>query len=116
MTSLEEKEMLELEECCFRPRINKPKKRKNSNNSHKNKRQEIFEKLYRYNEKYKLAKELRAIELEKIAGQKITFIPSTNFLKKSNKKLIKKVLLGREGHGLLRKGCCAKQASDNKEE
>ena len=90
MTSLEEKEMLELEECCFRPRINKPKKRKNSNNSHKNKRQEIFEKLYRYNEKYKLAKELRAIELEKIAGQKITFIPSTNFLKKSNKKLIKK--------------------------
>ena len=30
MTSLEEKEMLELEECCFRPRINKPKKRKNS--------------------------------------------------------------------------------------
>ena len=91
MTSLEEKEMLELEECYFRPRINKSKKWKNKNLSeiqpNKNiKKQEIFEKLYKYKEKYKLAKELRAIELEKIAGQKITFIPKTIPLKNFNKK------------------------------
>ena len=91
MTSLEEKEMLELEECYFRPRINKYKKKKNKNPSEiqpnkNNKKQEIFEKLYKYNEKYKLAKELRAIELEKIAGQKITFVPRTIPLKNFNKK------------------------------
>ena len=91
MTSLEEKEMLELEECYFRPRINKFKKKTGLNTSqgeqNKNKKkQEIFEKLYKYNEKYKLAKELKAIELEKIAGQKITFIPMTIPLKNYNKK------------------------------
>ena len=91
MTSLEEKEMLELEECYFRPRINKPKQRTyiNPSQSEQNKidkKQEIFEKLYKYNEKYKLAKELRAIELEKIAGQKITFIPKTIPLKSFRKK------------------------------
>ena len=67
--------MLELEECYFRPRINKSKKRKNKNLSeiqpNKNiKKQAIFEKLYKYKEKYKLAKELRAIELEKMQGKK----------------------------------------------
>ena len=87
MTSLEEKEMLELEECYFRPKINKVKTKNRLNSSqnegHNNKkRQEVFEKLYKYNEKYKLAKELRAIELEKIAGQRITFIPKTFSLKK----------------------------------
>ena len=97
MTSLEEKEMLELEECYFRPKINKSKKQKGLNLSQntqtKNKkRQEIFEKLYKYNEKYKLAKELRAIELEKIAGQKITFIPTTIQPKKPKKNTIKKSL------------------------
>ena len=93
MTSLEEKEMLELEECYFRPKINKekPKDRFNSSQNDENnnkKRQEVFEKLYRYSEKYKLAKELRAIELEKIAGQKITFMPKTFSWKKikENKK------------------------------
>ena len=89
MTSLEEKEMLELEECYFRPKINKLRKGKGlypskDGQKKKKKRQEIFEKLYKYNEKYKLAKELRAIELEKIAGQKLTFIPST--IPKKNKK------------------------------
>ena len=94
LTSLEEKEMLELEECFFKPRINKPKKGKElsdkiSKDNNKNK-QEVFEKLYKYNEKYKLAKELRAIELEKLAGQKITFIPKTNPIKNNIKKLKKK--------------------------
>ena len=97
LTSLEEKEILELEECFFRPKINKPKKGKElidkiSKDKNKNK-QEVFEKLYKYNEKYKLAKELRAIELEKIAGQKITFVPKTNPIKNNIKKLKKKSVL-----------------------
>ena len=92
LTSLEEKEMLELEECSFKPKINQLKNVKildNSNNDKKHK-QAVFDKLYRYNEKYKLAKELRAIELEKIAGQKITFSPNTNPLSKKHKKMNKK--------------------------
>ena len=94
MTSLEEKEMLELEECSFKPKINKIKNVKilNDINNNKKNKQAVFDKLYKYNEKYKLAKELRAIELEKIAGQKITFSPNTNPIRKKNKKIIKKSL------------------------
>ena len=92
LTSLEEKEMFELEECSFKPKINKIKnvKRLNGINNNKKDKQAVFDKLYKYNEKYKLAKELRAIELEKIAGQKITFSPNTNPIRKKNKKIIKK--------------------------
>ena len=91
MTSLEEKEMLELEECYFKPKINKIRKNKELNeiNTDKKNKQEVFEKLYKYNEKYKLAKELKALELEKIAGQKNTFIPNTNPMYRKNKKLKK---------------------------
>ena len=94
LTSLEEKEMLELEECSFKPKINKIKNVKilNDINNNKKNKQAVFDKLYKYNEKYKLAKELRAIELEKIAGQKITFSPNTNPIRKKNKKIIKKSL------------------------
>ena len=94
MTSLEEKEMLELEECYFKPKINKIRKNKELNeiNTDKKNKQEVFEKLYKYNEKYKLAKELKAFELEKIAGQKNTFIPNTNPMYRKNKKLKKKSL------------------------
>ena len=94
MTSLEEKEMLELEECYFKPKINKIRKNKELNeiNIDKKNKQEVFEKLYKYNEKYKLAKELKALELEKIAGQKNTFIPNTNPMYRKNKKLKKKSL------------------------
>ena len=98
LSSLEEKEMIELEECFFRPKINKSrkinKKIKNENyksNSQKdilNKKQhqQVFEKLYKYNDKYKLSKEIRTIELEKIEGKKITFIPETNLRKSNNKR------------------------------
>ena len=94
LTSLEEKEMLELEECYFKPKINKIRKNKELNeiNTDKKNKQEVFEKLYKYNEKYKLAKELKALELEKIAGQKNTFIPNTNPMYRKNKKLKKKSL------------------------
>ena len=43
-----------------------------------------FEKLYRDNEKYKVSKELKAIQLENIASQKSTFIPE--IIKKKIKK------------------------------
>ena len=90
LTSLEEKEKIELEECFFRPKINKPKKTSNINISLTNeknlslndikKNKQInsisrFEKLYKDNEKYKISKELKAIELEKIASKKNTFVP-----------------------------------------
>ena len=91
MTSLEEKEMKELEECFFRPKINKPKKllrninsfnsfnsfQKLNNLSLTNKRikESRFEKLYNDKEKYKLSKELKSIELENIASSKVTFFP-----------------------------------------
>ena len=97
MTSLEEKEMIELKECFFRPKINKPKNlfrkinsfKKNNNLSLTNKTdqkdfQSRFEKLYRDNEKYKLSKQLKSIKLENIASTKITFIPE---IKKKNKKI-----------------------------
>ena len=94
LTSLEQKEKMELEECFFRPKINKPKKSMNISLNDKNlslndikKNKAInanttntnsrFEKLYRDNEKYKISKELKAIEYEKIASKNLTFIPET---------------------------------------
>jgi hypothetical protein len=90
MTSLEEKEMKELEECCFRPKINKPKKllrniysfnsfqNLNTNNlslTNKRIKESRFEKLYNDKEKYKMSKEIKSIELENIASSKVTFFP-----------------------------------------
>ena len=88
LTSIEEKEKIDLEECSFKPKINKPNKifrakstiniGNNSVLNNKRRQQEIakrFEKLYRDNEKYKVSKELKAIQLENIASQKSTFIP-----------------------------------------
>ena len=96
-TSLEEKEMLELEECFFHPKINKSRKINKKNiiaksNSQKDilskeQHQHVFDKLYKYNDKYKLSKEIMTIELGKIEGKKITFIPETN-PRKNHKKLL----------------------------
>ena len=97
LTSIEEKEKIDLEECSFKPKINKPNKifrakstiniGNNSVLNNKRRQQEIaqrFEKLYRDNEKYKVSKELKAIQLENIASQKSTFIPE--IIKKKIKK------------------------------
>ena len=99
LTSLEEKEKIELEECFFKPKINKVKKF-NRNNSlcesgkhsflnKKQRQKEIqarFEKLYRDNEKYKITKELKIKENEKIVGAKNTFNPNINMNIKKIKK------------------------------
>ena len=105
-----------MEECFFRPKINKPKKNYNINISLNNKKnlslndiqknKEIktisrFEKLFRDNEKIKLSKELKSLELEKILSKKNTFAPETykkiqkyksegNFQKRQEKFLNKK--------------------------
>lgn len=90
LTSLEKKEKIELEECFFRPKINKPKKiyknfklvqsKNNSfiNNKKIDKEKQIqtrFEKLYKDSEKYKISKEMKAVKLDSIENRKLTFVP-----------------------------------------
>ena len=122
LTSLEEKEKIELEECCFKPKINKAKKKYNRNNSllcesgkyaYLNKKQrekEIqarFEKLYKDNEKYKIMKELKIKENEKIEGEKNIFNPNINikiiknFKSKGNfEKRQEKFLINKNKHSI----------------
>ena len=103
-TSLEEKEIFELKECTFKPRINNPKKLSKRNlsqseinssliipnniNFKRHKKDEevqlVFEKLYRDSEKYKLAKEMKAIEMEHIMSRKTPFAPNTEKYSKKN--------------------------------
>ena len=106
-TSLEEKEMREMNECTFKPKINNKRTRsactlsQNEINSsliisnsliNKQKREEEiqskFEKLYKDSEKYKIAKELKAKEFEKMMSRKTPFIPNikTNFNRAFNLK------------------------------
>ena len=107
-TSLEEKEIRELKECTFKPKINQTKKLSkrtlsqndinsslvipNSIDNNRQKREEeiqlIFEKLYKDSEKYKLSKEMKAIEVEHMMSRKAPFIP--NIKKKIKKSLNKK--------------------------
>ena len=97
-TSLEEKELRELKECTFKPKINYPTNNRakrtlsqndinsslilqsNYNNKNKQKREEeiqlIFEKLYKDNEKYKLSREMKVKEREKMISINTPFIPN----------------------------------------
>jgi len=107
LTSLEEKELLELEECIFKPKINNLRKylknysSKNIINSSLNTRkrkeevQARFEKLYRDNEKYKLSRQMKAIEQENAQNRKMTFIPQ---LKTQFKEYLNKYKLKSEGN------------------
>lgn len=107
LTSLEEKELLELEECIFKPKINNMRKylknysSKNIINSSMNtqkRKEEIqsrFEKLYRDNEKYKLSRQLKAIEQENAQNRKMTFIPQ---LKTQFREYLNKYKLKSEGN------------------
>jgi hypothetical protein len=107
LTSLEEKELLELEECIFKPKINNLRKYL-KNNSSKNiinsslntrkRKEEVqarFEKLYRDNEKYKLSRQLKAIEQENAQNRKMTFIPQ---LKTQFREYLNKYKLKSEGN------------------
>ena len=95
LTSLEEKEKIELEECIFQPKINKPKKlfrnnnlsqnRKNSSFNNNNRTKEIqsrFEKLYKDKERYRISKDLKVKENEKLFSKKVTFVPEIKKIRK----------------------------------
>ena len=103
-TSLEEKEIKELQECTFKPKINTSTQKgkrtlsqndinsslvlaNNLSSNNKIKREEEiqlrFEKLYKDNEKYKLSKELKAKERERMISLNAPFIPN---IKKKLKK------------------------------
>ena len=96
-TSLEQKEMKELEECTFKPKINKSKSHKIFRNISSNNYisslvpqkdiQSTFDKLYHDNEKYKLSKEMKTIDYEYIQGKNNPFTPNIkNNFRKANSK------------------------------
>ena len=107
-TTLAKKEEEELNECTFHPKINKSNKflrNKMKNMIDKDSRendkfnsqhnifsdkilQRHFDKLYNDNEKYRLAKEIKAIEYEQLMNMESTFTPnlSTASLKFRNKR------------------------------
>lgn len=92
LTSLEEKEIEELKECTFKPKINKsksdksrynhtPEYRQSSSLLSQRRFQSTFDKLYHDNEIYKLSKEMKTIDHEYFLGKNSSFAPkvSNNF-------------------------------------
>ena len=72
-------EIKELEECTFKPKINNLKKSINpSKSNEKIQLQKIFDKLYSDNEKYKLSKQMKSIEVDLLANKEMTFNPNLN--------------------------------------
>ena len=113
-TSLEEKEIKELKECTFKPKINSNPKRTKSQNdinssltnnnfnnsiiSKKKREEEIqqrFIKLYNDNEKYRISKEMKAIEVEHMMSKSNPFIPNS---KKRLKNSVNKTRQKSEGN------------------
>ena len=83
LTSLEEKELKDLKECTFKPRINIFSSKKGLNKSQaKNKSKKnlisIFDRLYKDEEKNKLNKELKTIDREYTLGKNFSFTPNIN--------------------------------------
>jgi hypothetical protein len=81
-------------ECTFKPKINIIKGEDTSSkmpSSHKRKRQfqSRFEKLYYDNEKYKLSKQMKAIELDHMINKNLTFNPNINNVQNMSKELRK---------------------------
>ena len=76
---IEEKEM---KECTFKPRINNLKQSSHTLQINKKERkkeiQNRFEKLYKDNEKYKLSKQIKALELDYLITKELTFNPTIN--------------------------------------
>ena len=74
ITTTDKKELLQLSECTFKPSIN------TTNNSFrkskiKNDFQSTFDKLYKDGEKYRIKKNLKALEREHIINKELTFKP-----------------------------------------
>ena len=83
LTSLETKELKDLKECTFKPRINAlSSKKKIDKSQSKNKSKEnllpTFERLYKDEEKNKLNKELKTIDREYNLGKNFSFTPNIN--------------------------------------
>ena len=89
LTSLEEKEIEELKECTFKPKINKSKSDKSRYNHTPEYRQSssllsqrifqsTFDKLYHDNEIYKLSKEMKTIDHEYFLGKNSSFAPKVS--------------------------------------
>ena len=72
--SIEKKEREELNECTFNPSINKTNFLNNLNTTENN---NVFDRLYKDNEKYKNKKQIKALELEELRNNDFTFIPNT---------------------------------------
>ena len=76
LTSLESKELEDLKECTFKPRINNilissmKQSRSQTKNKSRDNIESIFERLYKDEEKNKLSKELRTIDREYTIGKK----------------------------------------------
>ena len=68
--SLDKKEREELSECTFNPSINKTNLNLNTND-------DVFNRLYKDNEKYKNKKQIKALEIEELRNNDFTFIPNT---------------------------------------
>ena len=86
LTSLEEKELENLKECTFKPRINKSVSKKLNKSEIKDKNKEnkeenvisIFERLYKDEQKNKLSKELKTVDKEFNLGKTFSFVPKLN--------------------------------------
>ena len=75
LTTSDKLELLQLNECTFKPSIN------TTNNSFRNTKinidiQSTFDKLYKDSEKYKIKKNLKAMEYEHIINKDLTFKPN----------------------------------------
>ena len=68
LTTTDKLELLQLSECTFKPSIN------TTNNSFRNSNT-TFEKLYQDSEKYRIKKNMKAMELEYIKNRDLTFKP-----------------------------------------
>ena len=80
------KEQEEMKECTFKPKINNLKQNIRSMNHsktpYKQREEEIqsrFDKLYYDNEKYKIIKQIKAIEYDHFANKELTFNPNINY-------------------------------------
>ena len=82
--TLEYKEK-EYKECTFKPKINKLNQNLNltklSNKERNKEIQNRFEKLYNDNEKYKLTRQIKALELDYLINKDLTFNPRINYTK-----------------------------------
>ena len=74
-----------MEECTFHPKINNLKQKFNTTKKSDKDFKNRFEQLYNYNEKYKLSKQIKALELDYLINKELTFNPLIN----NKKKLIK---------------------------